>query len=119
MTINLRPLNLGEIFDRTAELYRKNFVLFAGLSAVYAGAIMILGLLQLCVTFAMKGGAPGVAKIGLAGLFFVVEIAAMFVLAGVSMAANTRTVAWVNLGEPASIFGAYKSILPRPAGTSG
>jgi uncharacterized membrane protein len=29
------------------------------------------------------------------------------------MAANNRAVAWVNLGEPATIRGAYKSILPR------
>lgn len=113
MTFNLRPLVLGEILDRTAELYRKNFVLFAGLSAVYAGAIMILTLLQLWFTFALKGDPPGAVKIGLLGLFFFVEISAIFVLAGVSMAANTRAVAWVNLGEPATIIGAYKSILPK------
>ena len=29
------------------------------------------------------------------------------------MAANNRAVAWVNLGEPATIRGAYRSILPR------
>jgi len=29
MESNLRPLSLGEILDRTAQLYRENFVLFA------------------------------------------------------------------------------------------
>jgi hypothetical protein len=37
METNLRPLTLGEILDRTAQLYRTNFLLFAGISAVYAG----------------------------------------------------------------------------------
>ena len=113
MSINLRPLTLGEIFDRTAELYRKNFVLFAGLSAVYAGAIMVLALLQLWATSALNGGSAGAAKSGLFVVFLVVEFSVMFVLVGVSMAANSRAVAWVNLAEPATIFGAYKSILPK------
>ena len=113
MTVQLRPLSLGEIFDRTAELYRKNFVLFAGLSGVYAAAIMILGLLQLWVTYSLMGSSMNAARGALFGVFVIVEICAMFVLVGISMAANSRAVAWVNLGEPATIFGAYKSILPR------
>jgi hypothetical protein len=32
METTLRPLSLGEILDRTAELYRSNFLLFAGIS---------------------------------------------------------------------------------------
>jgi hypothetical protein len=32
---------------------------------------------------------------------------------GVAVAANNRAVAWVNLGQPATIRGTYKSILPR------
>lgn len=113
MTVNLRPLSLGEIFDRTAELYRKNFVLFAGLAAVYSGTIMVLSLLQLWVTNALIVGSLDLAKGALLGGFFLVEFSAMFVLAGVSMAANNRAVAWVILGEPATISGSYKSILPK------
>ena len=37
MQTDLRPMSLGEILDRTAQLYRNNFVLFAGIAAVYAG----------------------------------------------------------------------------------
>ncbi len=36
MESNLRPLTLGEILDRTAQLYRTHFWLFAGISAVYS-----------------------------------------------------------------------------------
>jgi uncharacterized membrane protein YesL len=47
MESNLRPLTLGEILDRTAQLYRTNFLLFAGIFAVYAGVLLVLNLLQL------------------------------------------------------------------------
>jgi hypothetical protein len=32
----LRPMSLGETLDRTAQLYRSNFVLFAGIFVPYA-----------------------------------------------------------------------------------
>ena len=47
MESNLRPLTLGEILDRTAQLYRTNFLLFAGIFTVYAGVLLVLGLLQI------------------------------------------------------------------------
>ena len=34
MTETLRPSTLGEILDRTAQLYRSNFWLFAGTAAM-------------------------------------------------------------------------------------
>ena len=37
----------------------------------------------------------------------------MFVAGGIAVAANNRAVAWVHLGEPATIRGAYRSITPR------
>ena len=45
METTLRPLTLGEILDRTAELYRSNFLLFAGISSIYAGIILVLSLM--------------------------------------------------------------------------
>jgi uncharacterized membrane protein len=113
METSLRPLSLGEILDRTAQLYRSNFVLFAGIAAVYAGVMLVLGLLQ----------------IGLAELLRILHmtqqlqwltwtaagavILLMFIFAGMAVAANNRAVAWVHLGESATIRGAYLSILPR------
>jgi hypothetical protein len=34
MSETLRPSTLGEILDRTAQLYRRNFWLFAGVAAL-------------------------------------------------------------------------------------
>ncbi|MGH9599526.1 MAG: hypothetical protein ACRD27_06655 [Terracidiphilus sp.] len=36
MTAALRPMNLGEILDRTFEIYRKRFLLFVGIAALPA-----------------------------------------------------------------------------------
>ncbi len=113
METNLRPLSLGEILDRTAQLYRTNFVLFAGIAAVYAGLMLVLnlfeiGMTQLLTTLHMT------QQIQWASLAYVILVLPLaFIFAGAAMAANNRAVAWVNLGEPATIRGAYKSILPR------
>ena len=113
MESNLRPLTLGEILDRTAQLYRENFLLFAGIFAVYSGVLLVLGLLQIGLAEALRAlqmterlqwliwSASGLALL-LTFLFF-----------GMAIAAISRAVAWVHLGEPATIRGAYQSILPR------
>ena len=47
MNTQLRPMVLGEILDRTAELYRRHFLLFAGISAIFATAMLAVQLLYL------------------------------------------------------------------------
>ncbi|MGA8086586.1 MAG: glycerophosphoryl diester phosphodiesterase membrane domain-containing protein [Terracidiphilus sp.] len=117
METTLRPLTLGEILDRTAELYRTNFLLFAGISSIYAGILLVLSLLQIGAQQAalslhtgpnMNTGLIAVSVIGLVVLWL-----AIFVAGGLAVAANTRAVGWVHLGEPASIGAAYSTILPR------
>lgn len=50
--LDLRPLSLGEILDRTFSLYRKNFLLFAGITAIPQLLILALRLAQtLFMTF--------------------------------------------------------------------
>ncbi|MGD0098454.1 MAG: glycerophosphoryl diester phosphodiesterase membrane domain-containing protein [Terracidiphilus sp.] len=113
MESNLRPLTLGEILDRTAQLYRTNFLLFAGIASVYAGALLVLGLLQL--------GAEELLRVlhrmqylpWVTGGWFLVSLPLMMIFAGAAVAANNRAVSWVHLGQPATIRGAYSSILPR------
>jgi hypothetical protein len=113
METNLRPMSLGEILDRTAQLYRTNFVLFAGIASVYAGLLLVLNLGQIGIAAAMQS-LHMVKELPWVTLAFVIIIVPlMLVCAGASIAANNRTVAWVNLGQPATIVGAYQSILPR------
>lgn len=44
MAMVLRPMNLGEIFDRSFEIYRKNLLLFIGIAAIPELAILGLHL---------------------------------------------------------------------------
>ena len=113
METTLRPLTLGEILDRTAELYRSNFLLLAGISSVYAGILLVLSLVQIGAqqgarALHMNTGLIVVSVIGLVVLGLII-----FVVGGLSIAANTRAVGWLHLGEPASIRAAYRAILPR------
>ena len=113
MESNLRPLTLGEILDRTAQLYRTNFLLFAGIFAVYAGGVLALNLLQLGVQELLKAQRMTGALKWESLAAGILELLIIFLFAGAAVAAISRAVAWVHLGEPATIRGAYQSILPR------
>jgi len=115
MESNLRPRTLGEILDRTAELYRSNFLLFAGIFAIYAGVglamnLLVIGLGELLKALHMAASLAWVTLTASA-----IELLVIFLLFGAAVAAISRAVAWVHLGEPATIRGAYQSILPRLA----
>jgi hypothetical protein len=113
METNLRPLTLGEILDRTAELYRNNFVLFAGIFAPYAGAALVLNLLLIGLGVLLKNAhATNLALwVSLVAGFF--EMLILGILFGPVVASVSRAVAWVNMGQPATILGAYKSTFAR------
>jgi hypothetical protein len=112
METSLRPLSLGEILDRTAQLYRTNFVLFAGIFAVYCGVGMVLNLVLIGLEELLKAQqstAMALITLAAAGL----ELLILYLLIGPVIAAISRAVAWVHLGERATIRGAYASVLPR------
>lgn len=113
METNLRPLTLGEILDRTAQLYRTNFWLFVGIASVYSGAILLLGLLQIGVQELLVAEHLSKYILLAGGIGLVVQFAISFVVGGLAVAANNRAVGWVHLGEPATIRGSYASILPK------
>jgi glycerophosphoryl diester phosphodiesterase family protein len=48
--LDLRPLSLGEILDRTFSLYRRNFVLFLGITALPHLLILAMNLAQTLLT---------------------------------------------------------------------
>ncbi len=49
-TMELRPLSTGEILDRTFTLYRRNFLLFLGISAIPHALLLILNLATMYFT---------------------------------------------------------------------
>ncbi len=54
-TLDLRPLSIGELLDRTFSLYRRNFLLFIGISAI--PQLLVLAL-QLAQTIFLPSRAP-------------------------------------------------------------
>ena len=113
METNLRPMTLGEILDRTAQLYRSHFWLFAGIASVYSGALLLLSLAQIGVTEYLRAHHLLSFLAVATGVGILVQLFVMFVVGGIAVAANNRAVGWVHLGEPATMRGAYASILPR------
>jgi Membrane domain of glycerophosphoryl diester phosphodiesterase len=59
--LDLRPLSLGEILDRTFSLYRRNFVLFLGITALPHLLILGMNLAQTLLTKAPAIGTPPLA----------------------------------------------------------
>jgi hypothetical protein len=113
METNLRPLTLGEILDRTAQLYRTNFLLFAGIAALYAGVALVINLVSLVLMEVFKNSRFASPLGWQMQAFGWSSLIVMLIVSNVANAANNRAVAWVHLGEPASIAGAYRSILPH------
>ncbi|HUH61960.1 MAG TPA: hypothetical protein VLZ50_03135 [Terracidiphilus sp.] len=113
METTLRPLTLGEILDRTAQLYRTNFLLFAGIAAVYAGVLLLVGLAQTGVQEWMRVEHMYRQLLWMTGVWVLITWIVIFIFGGIAVAANNRAVAWLHLGQPATIRGAYRSILPR------
>ncbi len=113
MNTQLRPMTLGELLDRTAELYRNHFSLFAGISSIFA--VVMLGAQLLYLRSLYLLGYPNVTAHWQwsTAAIAVVEALVVLMLAGLSIAANNRAVAWVYLDKPATIRAAAQSVLPR------
>jgi hypothetical protein len=113
MNTQLRPMTLGEILDRTAELYRNHFLLFSGISVVFAGTMLLVQMLHL--GFLTLLGYPHIPP-HLEWAYAVslgVEVLAIALVAGLAIAAFNRTVAWIYLGEPSTVRTAAGSVLSR------
>lgn len=109
----LRPLTLGEILDRTAQLYRNHFPLLAGIASVYAGALLAISLVQIGVQAWMRAHQMTGQLVWASVAGVLVMWPVVIVAGGLAVAANNRAVAWLHLGQPAAIRSAYRSILPR------
>jgi hypothetical protein len=84
-TLDLRPLSIGELLDRTFSLYRRNFLLFIGISAIPHLLVLAFQLAQLAFTStrfpvvpsrgtdfqALPAGFSTSGVVGLVVLFFV------------------------------------------------
>jgi hypothetical protein len=118
MSQTFRPSTLGEILDRTAQIYRLNFWLFAGVAALPIGAI--------CAVTAIGGSLLGAAAVtfrstnlespaAIAILASILLIAVpVYIGAAVfSSAGLTEAAASTSRGEKITIRGAFAKVRPR------
>src|SRR6266436_47663 len=96
MPHTLRPLTLGQLLDSTFDIYRRNFLLFVGISAIPNSVLLVLQL------------GLGLA-IGSTGTVLLVAFASLF-LSSIVEAATTFGVSDVYLDMPTSILTCFSRI---------
>jgi hypothetical protein len=118
MSETFRPSTLGEILDRTAQIYRRNFWLFAGVAALPIGAIFaftaIGGALFGAAAVAFRStGLANPAAIALVVLVVLIAAPVYIAAAVFSSAGLTEAAASTYRGEKITIRGAFKKVKPR------
>ena len=111
----LRPMHLGEILDRTTHIYRRHFLLFAGIAA--GPSVVVLACFAagfLAIHAARNGGATASALAALEILGILAVGLPLYILAGgfgfaaLSQAARKRF-----FDEPVTIRGIYREAWPH------
>jgi len=109
MSEPLRPLTLGEILDRTIQIYRSRFLVFLGIAAMPAGVILVFfAAAVLLITWAGSGG-QATSNPALVGIVAVLAFTALLLivlpvlLAVMAMGTAATNHAAVNTIEGASI----------------
>ncbi len=116
-----RPLNLGEILDRTISLYRSRFLVFLGISAIPTGVILVVasGAFLFLAWLGSRFKIPNSqVEVGLTAGIFVAAVVALalpvFVGAtALASAAMTQAVNRAYFDEKITIRAAYKAIWKR------
>jgi hypothetical protein len=116
-TLDLRPLSLGEILDRTFTLYRSHFLLFFGIAAIPQLLVLALQLFQVFLGLtAATPGTPGAAPVirpALTGASIVVGFATLIVLSIaylLSQGATVSAVAELYLGRTPGIGESFRKV---------
>lgn len=118
MSLGLRPLTTGQVLDRTFQIYRSKFLLFAGISALPQGALLMLQL-GLLGMVSVGANAISVALISaVAGIGFLII---SLVLSAIATGATTFAVSDIYLDKPTSIgscFSRMRGKIAKVIGTS-
>jgi len=110
MDVTLRPLSLGEILDRTFQLYRSHFLMFAGISSFAAGLDLVWKLVQTTAIRSVQHRVGAVALGAVSSGFTLINLLIYVVVSAVAMAAITRAVSAIYLGQTTGIAQAYREV---------
>jgi hypothetical protein len=114
-TLDLRPLSLGELLDRTFFLYRRNFWLFIGIAVVPYLLLLAIGFLAAVLVYGIpaRGSLPTSMQIGGAIIFgIMIFVAAIGVMVAFlySSGAAVFAVSEIYAGRPATIRGSFRLV---------
>ena len=116
MDSNLQPMSTSQVLDRTFFLYRKHFLLFAGIGAVLPALVMVMQLGFAALGFSFQNPALGRQPEKflplMAGYFLCYGIISVIGHA-VSTGATVDAVSRLHLGYPATMVESYKRVLSR------
>jgi hypothetical protein len=116
MTNALRPMNTGEILDRTFSLYRNNFILFAGIAALAAVILVAMTGTLVVLGFSVSNPTPQMdprelfAKLG---VFLGATMIFYLFIGSFAIGATIYAVSKVHLGQIVTIKEAYSRVLPK------
>ena len=118
LEIDLRPLRLGELLDRTFVLYRRRFWLFAGIlliphAVLLAGNLVVQGLLSPRLVGSQPDPTvnPGAVFGAIAGGMATWVL--YFIVYSVALGAATFAISDVYLNRPTTIRGAFQKLRGR------
>ena len=119
----MRPLTLGEILDRTVQLYRRNFLIFLGISVLPAAVdVLLSGGFGSFMASKMAGIVPGVAGktpdlksylvLGVAGAaFLLIGVPTLLGVFSLALSALNYAALALNRGEAVTIRASYRFAL--------
>ena len=109
--VDLRPLSLGEILDRTFSLYRRNFLVFLGISALPHLLVLALRLVQAVATpgllMRQTNAFNALAAFGPLGLVLLVVRLIAYILA---QGGTVTAVSEIYMGRPTTIWQAMQRL---------
>jgi hypothetical protein len=120
-----RPLNLGEILDRTVQLYRQRFLVYLGIAIIPTGVLLVFGgsiflVLAWLGQLPNTGGAepvvsPAATAIGflIVGVIGLVALVVMLGVSSLSTGAMNHAVAGTLAGMRPTIRGSYREAWRR------
>ena len=112
MNSALRPMSTGEVLDRTFNLYRNNFLLLAGISALPPAMILTGQLLMMLIGFlpSLAGRiSPVAVGIGI-GAYGILLILVYLIGYALAIGATVFAVSRIHLGHTTTIRESYRSI---------
>jgi hypothetical protein len=115
MALDLRPLTLGELLDRSFSIYRHHFWTFVGIMAVPSVLALAMSLLIILVGVSLAPGPEPRAALAAGRILWVmaifvaicVTLVVYFVTYAVALGATTIAVSQIYLDRPGTIRGAF------------